>query len=130
MTNVVDDCAFLKDVLARFPDAVTVSEAVRDAEGVAYDMRVIYLNDSAREGQPAPEAAIGALCSELWPQMVLNGAFAACLRVLNGGSSEFGEFWWTESATYRPLGNEYRAVRIGADLVLWVLRHRDRKSVV
>ncbi|MBK8697063.1 MAG: EAL domain-containing protein [Deltaproteobacteria bacterium] len=122
MKDIANDCAFLKDVLARFPDAVTVSEAVRDEAGLAYDMRVIYLNDSAREGQPAPEAAIGALCSELWPQMVLNGAFAACLRVLNGGSSEFGEFWWTESATYRPLGNEYRAVRVGADLVLWVLR--------
>ncbi len=117
-----DEAALVTEVLARFPDVVTVSEAVRDESGRAYDMRLVYLNDAAREGQPAPEAAIGSLLSELWPQMVVNGAFEACLRVLNGGAAESGEFWWTESATYRPLGNEYQAVRVGVDLVLWVLR--------
>jgi diguanylate cyclase (GGDEF)-like protein/PAS domain S-box-containing protein len=122
VTTEADECAMLRAVLARFPDAVTVSAAVRDADGRARDMRLLYLNDAAREGQPDPEAAIGALCSELWPQMVLNGAFAACMRVLDGAAPESGEFWWTESATYRPLGNEYKAVRVGPDLLLWVLR--------
>ena len=119
---IADECALLRAVLARLPDAVTVSEAVRDASGRAVDLRLLYLNDAAREGQPDPDAAIGSLCSELWPQMVVNGAFAACLRVLDGAAAEAGEFWWTESATYRPLGNEYKAVRVGDDLVLWVLR--------
>jgi diguanylate cyclase (GGDEF)-like protein/PAS domain S-box-containing protein len=120
MPNV--ECKLLREALGSLPDAVAVLGAVRDGEGSAVDLRVLYLNDAARAEQPDPELAIGARCSELWPQMVVNGAFASCLRVLNGSPTEAGEFWWTESATYRPLGNEYKAVRLARDRVLWVLR--------
>ena len=104
------------------PDATTVSTAVRNAQGRAVDMTLDYMNAAARTGQPDPAGAIGSLCSELWPQMVRNGSFAACLRVLDNGEPESGEFRWTEEATYRPAGYDYHAVRVGPDTLLWVLR--------
>jgi CheY-like chemotaxis protein len=44
------------------------------------------------------------------------------MRVLNSGVAETGEFQWTEAGTLRPAGYDYRAVRIGSDTLLWVLR--------
>ena len=77
-------------------------------------MRLRSMNALARTGQPDPDDAIGGLCSELWPQMVVNGSFAACMRVLDSGVPEGGNFWWTADQQYRPAGYWYRAVRIGA----------------
>ncbi|MCU1392879.1 MAG: diguanylate cyclase/phosphodiesterase with and sensor(s) [Ilumatobacteraceae bacterium] len=105
-----------------FPDAVTLSLAVRDADGRAIDMRLLSMNRQARSGQPDPEGSIGRLCSELWPQMVVNGSFAACMRVLDTGVTEAAQFWWTEEETYAPAGYDYKAARVGADHLLWVLR--------
>ncbi|MFP5326779.1 MAG: response regulator, partial [Acidimicrobiia bacterium] len=104
------------------PDAMTLSEAVRREDGRALDMRLLYMNRKAREGQPNPDEAIGRLCSELWPDMVSNGSFQACMRVLDSGDGEQGEFFWTDDATYRPAGYEWRAVRVGSEVLLWVLR--------
>jgi serine phosphatase RsbU (regulator of sigma subunit)/anti-sigma regulatory factor (Ser/Thr protein kinase) len=109
-------------VLDSLPDATTLSTAVRDAGGRAVDMRLVYMNAAARAGQPDPDGALGASCSELWPQMTLNGSLAACLRVLDSGEPESGEFVWTEEDTYRVAGYEYHAVRVGPDTLLWVLR--------
>ena len=110
------------DVLENMPEAITLSVAVRDVDGVAIDMRLAYMNAIARDGQPDPAAAIGKLCSELWPQMVDNGSFARCIQVLNTGEPITGEFNWTEEGTYRPAGYDYRAGRVGTDLLIWVLR--------
>lgn len=112
----------LLEVIEHLPDAITLSEAVRDETGRAVDMRLLHMNRQAREGQPRPEQAIGGLCSELWPDMVSNGSFHACMRVLDTGSTESGVFDWRDAATYRPAGYEWRAVRVGDDVLLWVLR--------
>jgi serine phosphatase RsbU (regulator of sigma subunit)/anti-sigma regulatory factor (Ser/Thr protein kinase) len=109
-------------LLDSLPDATTVSTAVRDEQGRAVDMTLDYLNAAARAAHPDSARAIGTLCSELWPQMVRNGSFAACLRVLDSGESESGEFRWTEDVTYRTGGYDYHAVRVGPDTLLWVLR--------
>lgn len=110
------------DVLEHSPDAMTLSEAVRREDGRALDMRLLYMNRKAREGQPNPDEAIGELCSVLWPDMVSNGSFQACMRVLDSGDGEQGDFFWTDDATYRPAGYEWRAVRVGSEVLLWVLR--------
>jgi two-component system cell cycle sensor histidine kinase/response regulator CckA len=115
------------EALERFPDAVTLSRAVRDEKGRAVDMVLLWMNGVARSGQPDPGAALGHTCSELWPQMVKNGSFGACMRVLDSGVAEEGEFWWTENDTYRPAGYDYKASRIGHDLLLWVLRDSSAK---
>ena len=120
--------AFGPAAFEAFPDAITISEAVRDERGRAVDMVLRYMNERARAGQPDPDAAIGARCSELWPQMLANGSFAACLEVLDGGGTRSGEFLWTEAETYAPAGYDYRAVRLGQDHLLWVLR--DNTSVL
>jgi serine phosphatase RsbU (regulator of sigma subunit)/anti-sigma regulatory factor (Ser/Thr protein kinase) len=112
----------LRLVLDSLPDATTLSTAVRDADGRAVDMTLVYMNAAARAGQPDPDGALGKPCRELWPQMVLNGSLDACLRVLDTGETESGEFVWTEEDTYRVAGYDYHAVRVGPDALLWVLR--------
>ncbi|HEX9993516.1 MAG TPA: sensor domain-containing diguanylate cyclase [Acidimicrobiales bacterium] len=109
-------------MIESLPDAVTLSTAVRDDAGRAVDMRLEYMNARARAGQPDPDAAIGRLCSELWPGLVENGAFARCMEVLDTGEPAAGVFEWTESDTYEPAGYDYRAVRVGSDTLVWVLR--------
>ncbi|WP_239489657.1 PAS domain-containing sensor histidine kinase [Luteitalea sp. TBR-22] len=112
----------LVDVLESLPDACTLSRAVRDADGRAVDMTLVWMNRQARAGQPAPEAALGRCCTELWPQMVENGSFGACMRVLDSGQAERGEFDWTERTTYAGGYYDWAATRVGDDLLLWVLR--------
>ncbi|MDQ1676296.1 MAG: hypothetical protein QOC93_1440 [Actinomycetota bacterium] len=114
--------AGLGDVLDSLPDAVTLSTAVRDRDGRAVDMTLRYMNAAARAGQPDSASAIGLTCRELWPQMTLNGSLAACLRALDTGVPESGEFLWTEDETYRPAGYDYHAIRVGPDTLMWVLR--------
>jgi diguanylate cyclase (GGDEF)-like protein/PAS domain S-box-containing protein len=118
----MDGIRIFEDLFESLPDAVTLSVALRDEMGHAVDMRLLRMNRTARAGQPDPDASIGQLCSELWPQMVVNGSFAACMRVLDTGVSESGEFWWTESQTFRSAGYDYKAERVGTELLLWVLR--------
>ena len=117
-----DSCEPLLDVIEHLPDAVTLSDAVRDDAGHAVDMRLLYMNAQARAGQPDPDAAVGNLCSVLWPDMVTNGSFGACMRVLDRGAPEAGNFEWRDAATYRPAGYDWKAVRLGDDILLWVLR--------
>jgi signal transduction histidine kinase len=62
------------------------------------------------------------MCSELWPDMIANGSFAACMRVLDSGIPERGVFEWLDASTYRPVGYDWRAVRLGTDYLVWVLR--------
>jgi len=116
------DVHLLMQVVESLPDATTLSTAVRDPRGRAVDMRLVYMNAAARVGQPHPERAIGELASELWPPMVRNGSLAACLQVLDTGETCTGEFWWSEQERYRTAGYDYKAVRVGADMLLWVLR--------
>lgn len=116
------DLGGVLDVLEHAPDGMTLSEAVRREDGRAVDMRLLYMNRKAREGQPDPDEAVGELCSVLWPTMVSNGSFQACMRVLDSGEGEEGDFSWTDEATYRPAGYEWRAVRVGSEVLLWVLR--------
>ena len=117
----------LREILEQFPDAVTISRAVRDPGGRAVDATLLWMNAQARAGQPEPEAAIGGRCAVLWPQMVANGSFAACLRVLDSGRAEQGEFDWTEGESYAISCYEWRASRIGPDLLLWVLRDSSER---
>jgi serine phosphatase RsbU (regulator of sigma subunit)/anti-sigma regulatory factor (Ser/Thr protein kinase) len=112
----------LRLVVDRLPYAITLSTAVRDAAGRAVDMTLDYMNTAARAGQPDPGGALGRRCSDLWPEMVRNGSFAACMRVLDSGEPATGEFRWTEEDTYRPAGYDYHAIRVGPDTLLWVLR--------
>jgi signal transduction histidine kinase len=109
-------------VLENMPEAITLSVAVRDVDGVAVDMRLASMNAIARSGQPDSATAIGKLCSELWPQMTDNGSFAQCMQVLNTGKSISGEFNWTQEGSYRSAGYDYRACRVGEDTLIWVLR--------
>ncbi|MFD3875829.1 GAF domain-containing SpoIIE family protein phosphatase [Streptomyces sp. NPDC058623] len=106
---------------------MTVSVAVRDSAGRAVDMRLEYMNAAARAGQPDLVAPLGGLCSELWPQMVQNGSFAACMRVLDTGRSEHGTFHWTQAETYRAADYEYQATRVGDERLLWVLRDSSER---
>ena len=112
-------------VVEHLPDAVTVAVAVRGPDGAPVDLRLEYMNAAARAGQPDPVSAIGSLCSELWPQMVANGSFAACLRVLATGEPAQGAFGWSEPDTDRRGEHDYRAVRVGDDRLVWVLRDVD-----
>lgn len=117
----------LASTLELFPDAVALNRAVRDAEGRVVDMRLVWMNHAARARQPDPDAAIGGLCSELWPQMVVNGSFADCMHVLETGEPAAGEFYWTEDTSFQPAYYDYKASRVGEDLLVWVLRDaRDR----
>ncbi|MFF6836804.1 GAF domain-containing SpoIIE family protein phosphatase [Streptomyces sp. NPDC012438] len=106
---------------------MTLSRAVRDATGLAVDMRLEYMNAAARAGQPDGAAPLGGLCGELWPQMTHNGSFAACMRVLNTGRAEHGAFHWTQASTYRAADYEYQATRLGSDHLLWVLRDNSER---
>jgi signal transduction histidine kinase/ActR/RegA family two-component response regulator len=117
----------IEAILDQLPDAVTVSDAVRGGDGRAVDMRLRYMNGTARAGQVDPDGALGQLCTELWPQMVENGSFAACMEVLDTGEPAHGSFQWTEEATYRPAGYDWRAVRVGADALVWVLRDESER---
>lgn len=112
----------LVEVLENLPDAVTLSTALRDEDGVAVDMRLDYMNARARASQPDPDAAIGGRCRDLWPGMVENGSFQRCMDVLNTGVPASGSFDWRDEETFEPAGYDYRAVRIGQDMLLWVLR--------
>ncbi len=112
----------LASTLELFPDAVTLSRAVRGDDGRVIDMQLVWMNQAARARQPDPDAAIGTLCSALWPQMIHNGSFQRCLAVLTTGEPAAGEFQWTEEFTYQPAYYDYRANRVGDDLLLWVLR--------
>ncbi|HEY8584902.1 MAG TPA: sensor domain-containing diguanylate cyclase [Capillimicrobium sp.] len=116
------DAGMALEVLELQPDAMTLSEAVRDERGRAVDMRLTYMNAQARAGQPDAGDAIGGLCSALWPSMVANGSFAACMRALDTGEPQSGDFMWEDEETYEPAGYEWKAVRIGSDTLLWVLR--------
>ncbi|WP_336317654.1 GAF domain-containing SpoIIE family protein phosphatase [Streptomyces lavendofoliae] len=117
----------LTDVLECLPDAVTVSVAVRDAVGEPVDMRLEYMNAAARAGVPDGGDPLGGLCSELWPHMVENGSFAACMRVLRTGEAEQGAFTWTEAGTCRAADYEYQATRVGQDRLVWVLRDNSER---
>jgi len=114
-------------VIEHLPDAMSLSTAIRDEAGHATDMRLEFMNKLARSGQPDAAAAVGRRASELWPQMIENGSFQACMRVLDTGVSEAGEFWWTEQETYRPAGYEWRAARVGSDTLLWVFRDATKR---
>jgi diguanylate cyclase (GGDEF)-like protein/PAS domain S-box-containing protein len=103
------------------PDAVTLSTAVRDHQGLAVDMQLGYMNAVARAGHENAKAVIGGLCSELWPAMVENGSFQQCMEVLNTGRAASGAFEWVDPDTGRPAGYDYRAVRVGENILLWVL---------
>lgn len=116
------DWAHFEDVVEHFPDGVTVSVAVRDSAGAALDMRLEYMNAAVRAAQPDGASALGGMCSELWPEMVVNGSFQACMRVLDTGRAEAGELWWTEEAQVARAGYDWKAVRIGSERLLWVLR--------
>jgi diguanylate cyclase (GGDEF)-like protein/PAS domain S-box-containing protein len=111
----------LQNVLESLPDAVTLSTAVRNRKGVATDMRLGYMNAVARAGHENAKAVIGGLCSELWPGMVQNGTFQKCMDVLNTGESESGTLEWIDAQTGRPAGCDYRAIRVGDNILLWVL---------
>ena len=111
-----------QDALEALSAAVTLSTAVRDDAGVAVDMRLDYMNAAARAGQPEPRQAIGELCSRLWPHMIENGSFAACMRVLDTGVAEHGQFRWDHLGTYQPGGYTFHASRLGTDTLLWELR--------
>ncbi len=117
-----DWVGLLAEVLEGLPDAMTLSTALRDAQGRAIDARVDYMNARARAGQPDAAAAVGRLWSDLWPDLVANGSHAACMRVADTGAPETGEFVWTEHETSTPAGYAWRAVRIGADTLVWVLQ--------
>ncbi|MGW7460651.1 GAF domain-containing SpoIIE family protein phosphatase [Streptomyces sp. NPDC054797] len=117
----------LAEVFDCLTDAVTVSSAVRDTGGAAVDMRLEYMNAAARVGQPDGAAPLGGLCSNLWPQMVENGSFAACMRVLDTGRPEQGAFNWTQSSAYRVADYEYQATRMGADRLVWTLRDNSKR---
>jgi serine phosphatase RsbU (regulator of sigma subunit) len=119
----------LTDVFECLSDAVTISVAVRDAAGKPVDMRLEYMNAAARAGQPEGAAPLGMLCSELWPQMVENGSFAACMRVLDTGRPEQGAFRWTQARTYRAADYEYQATRVGQNRLAWVLRDTSERAV-
>lgn len=116
--------ALFGEILEVLPDAVAVSRAVRDEHGRAVDMQLLFMNEAARASQkhPPPDEAIGRLCSELWPEMIANGSFAACMRVLDSGIPERGVFEWGDGSTLRPAGYDWRAVRLGTDYLVWVLR--------
>ncbi|GAA3455709.1 hypothetical protein GCM10018962_75420 [Dactylosporangium matsuzakiense] len=119
--NVLGDTASAA-ALELLSQAVTLATAVRDEAGQAVDMRVAYMNAAARAGQPDRAGAIGRLCSELWPHMLANGSFAACLRVLDTGVAESGRLRWSEPETYQPGVYTYHASRMGPDTLLWELR--------
>jgi|JI6StandDraft_1071083.scaffolds.fasta_scaffold00262_16 signal transduction histidine kinase len=111
----------LASALELLPDAAALGRAVRDADGRVVDMRLVWINHAARARQPDPDAAIGGLCSTLWPQMVRHGSFQRCMDVLTTGEPAAGELHWTEADSFQPAYYDYRATRVGEELLLWVL---------
>jgi diguanylate cyclase (GGDEF)-like protein/PAS domain S-box-containing protein len=119
------DVAVICEAVEHFPDAVTLSRAVLDASGRATDMVMEYMNAAARARQADAASAIGRDCGELWAQAAERGAFAACLEVLDSGIEASGQLWWSEDPPYRGTFN-FRAIRIGEDHLLLVLRDNTR----
>jgi hypothetical protein len=82
------------------------------------------MNEAARASQkhPPPDEAIGRMCSELWPDMIANGSFAACMRVLDSGIPERGVFEWLANQYFYlgALPSDARpAPGVDASMELW-----------
>ena len=117
------DAQALVEVFENLPDAITLSVAVRDHQGEAVDMRLEYMNAEARARQTHPEGPpVGRLFSELWPDLTQSEDFSRMLAVLNTGEPASGSFVWHLDNTAHPVGYDYRALRVGTDLLVWVLR--------
>jgi signal transduction histidine kinase len=118
--TVIEGSATLAwDVLELMPDAITLASAVRDGTGAIVDMRVAYLNATARTAHP--HAAVGALCGELWPDLAANGCLERCHGVLATGIPISGE------CANGSIGFDYRATRVGIDMLVWIVRDSSER---
>ncbi|MFF7847290.1 PP2C family protein-serine/threonine phosphatase [Streptomyces sp. NPDC007910] len=116
--------ALLAEAFEFLPDAVSISVAVRDADGRAVDLCLEYANAAARTGH-APEAApAGGPCGTLWSRTrtVGDGVLAACLDVLNSSLPEHGASAAARKGAHHGAEHEYRAFRLGNDRLMLVLR--------
>ncbi|MFE8938023.1 PP2C family protein-serine/threonine phosphatase [Streptomyces sp. NPDC007872] len=104
------------------PDAVSISVAVRDADGRAVDLCLEYANAAARSGRTAGAAPAGGPRGDLWSRTADDGVLAACLDVLNTDRPEgHGVFTPAGEGAHRTADREYRAFRLGKDRLLLVL---------
>lgn len=131
------DGAEMAEFYDLLPDVVTLFEPVRDASGAVIDARLVYLNGVARAAIPDPEAAIGRLCTEIWPGTATNGMLDALVSVATSGTPAAREMLWTDAKTFKPGGYEVRVAPVSPDRLVsvgrditdrlrheWDLRHR------
>ena len=111
--------------LEHLPDPVALLRAERDEHGRATDLRIDYLNRAAALRQLDPQDTLGALASEVWPQMVTTGVLAACLRALETGLPQAGSMLFRPEDGTVPRGYDHRAVPLDDDTLLWTLRDTD-----
>ncbi|MFC7794967.1 PP2C family protein-serine/threonine phosphatase [Streptomyces cinereoruber] len=114
----------LAEAFELLPDAVSISVAVRDADGRAVDLCLEYANAAARTGHVPGAAPAGGPCGTLWSRTRTagDGVLAACLDVLNTGLPEHGVFAPARKGAHRATDREYRAFRLRNDRLMLVLR--------
>ncbi len=115
-------------VLEQLPEPMTMMLAVRAADGTAIDARPIYMNAAARAHLGPAHPGDDGLMSHLFPNMVTSGALDACLAVLDTGTPASGSFTWHDPASGIPRGYDYRIVRVGPDLLIWM--HHDNSELL
>ncbi|MFJ4871462.1 PP2C family protein-serine/threonine phosphatase [Streptomyces sp. NPDC088757] len=111
----------LAEAFELLPDAVSVSVAVRDADGRAVDLCLEYANAAARSGRAAGTTPTGGPRGGLWSRTAGDGVLAACLDVLETGLPKHGVFTPAGKGAHRTADHEYRAFRMGKDRLLLVL---------
>ncbi|KOX28627.1 hypothetical protein ADL06_13675 [Streptomyces sp. NRRL F-6491] len=119
----------LAEAFELLPDAVSISVAVRDADGRAVDLCLEYANAAARTGRTPGAVPAQGPRGDLWSRARTagDGVLAACLDVLNTGLPEHGVFAPARESAHRTTDHEYRAFRLGKDRLLLVLS-TDRRA--
>ncbi|MFJ3501741.1 PP2C family protein-serine/threonine phosphatase [Streptomyces sp. NPDC090135] len=114
----------LAEAFEFLPDAVSISVAVRDADGRAVDLCLEYANAAARTGHAPGAAPTGGPCGNLWSRTRAAGdeVLAACLDVLNTSLPEHGAFTPARKGAHRTTDHDYRVFRLRNDRLMLVLR--------
>jgi diguanylate cyclase (GGDEF)-like protein len=109
----------LHDVLDALPDATVLARALRNDDGRAVDLEVVWMNAIARS-HLGIDVTTGARASSSDPWQ-RDGLLARSLAVLDYGKPDADEVVITDDDDM-PTGFNWRAIRVEDDLLLWVQR--------
>ncbi len=118
----------VETILEQLPDPMTMAVAERDADGRAVGARIVFVNAAGRSHFTHRDAGVGHLLGDVFPNMLTNGTHDACLSVLNTGVPVSGTFRWKDDVSFEEHGYDYRVVRVGDDLLVWM--HHDTSDLL